>query len=53
MVVITVYLFIVALFVLLGITFALGKDSFLIAGYNTLPEKEKLTKRLLPSLWGK
>lgn len=27
--------------VLLGVIFSLGKDSSLIAGYNTLPEEEK------------
>lgn len=41
MVAMSVFLFIASLFILLGIIFSLGKGSFLIAGYNTLPQKEK------------
>lgn len=29
------------LFLVLGVVFACGKGTFLIAGYNTLPEEEK------------
>ena len=29
------------LFLVLGIVFACGKGTFLIAGYNTLPEEKK------------
>ncbi len=44
-----VFLLIAALFVLLGILFALGKGENLIAGYNTLSarEKEKYDKKKL------
>ena len=31
----------VAFFILLGIIFSLGKGSFLIAGYNTMPKKDQ------------
>jgi hypothetical protein len=34
-------LFIIGLFIVLGVVFSRGKGSFLIAGYNTLPKEEK------------
>lgn len=36
-----VTIIIIGFFIVLGIIFLNGKGSFLIAGYNTLPEKEK------------
>lgn len=36
-----VVIFIICLFILLGIIFSMGKGSFLISGYNTMPKKEK------------
>ena len=35
------YVILLAVLLLLGIVFALGKGSFLIAGYNTMSEQEK------------
>ena len=31
----------IVFFILLGIVFSLGKGSFLIAGYNTMPKKDQ------------
>lgn len=38
---VTISLILVLLFIVLGITFLMGKASFLIAGYNTMSKKEK------------
>ena len=41
------------LFLVLGIVFACGKGTFLIAGYNTLPEEKKArydTQKILKSM---
>ena len=41
------------LFLVLGIVFACGKGTFLIAGYNTLPEEKKArydARRILKSM---
>lgn len=38
---IIVSLFVLVLFLILAIVFSKGKGAFLIAGYNTLPDKEK------------
>ncbi|MDY0404825.1 DUF3784 domain-containing protein [Virgibacillus sp. 179-BFC.A HS] len=38
---ILVFTFVIALLVLLGIVFSLGKGSSLIAGYNTMPKEEQ------------
>ncbi|NLJ97764.1 MAG: DUF3784 domain-containing protein [Tissierellia bacterium] len=34
-------IFVIALFILVGIVFSMGKGSFLIAGFNTMSKEEK------------
>jgi hypothetical protein len=48
-------LFIIGLFLILGIFMSMGKGSFLIAGFNTMPkdEKEKYDKIALSKFMGK